>query len=114
MQHGPGDAPEIAILLPHGEHFGPSRAGAIALHVRDVTRASRLQGSIRIYGAALAEPFAGFDYCPLAPAWHGLRGRGLGLAEALRRRLAGRQGVIVEVYNRPNMLAHLAARAPEL
>jgi glycosyltransferase involved in cell wall biosynthesis len=109
-----GGEPEIAILLPHGEQFGPERAGAIALHVRDLSRASRLQERIRIYGAPLAAPFAGFDFRPLAPAWHGLRGRNVGLAEALRRRLRGRAGVLVEVYNRPNMLAHLAARAPDL
>jgi glycosyltransferase involved in cell wall biosynthesis len=114
MAQSPGGAPEIAILLPHGEHFGPERAGAIALHVRDVTRASRLQQRIRIYGAPLDQPFPGFDYRPLTPAWHGLRGRGIGLAEALRRRLDGRRGVLVEVYNRPHMLAHLAARAPGL
>jgi glycosyltransferase involved in cell wall biosynthesis len=108
------DPAEIAILLPHGEHFGPQRAGAIALHVRDVTRASRLRDRIRIYGAPLAEPFAGFDFRPLSPAWHGLRGRNIGLAEALRRQLQGRDDVMVEVYNRPNMLAHLALRTPGL
>lgn len=110
----PRDQPEIAILLPHGECFGPAGAGAIALHVRDTTRASRFKDRIRIYGAPVADPFAGFDYCPLTPAWHGLRGRNVGLAETLLRRLQGRQGVMVEVYNRPNMLAHLAARAPDL
>jgi glycosyltransferase involved in cell wall biosynthesis len=109
-----GNPAEIAILLPHGEHFGPRRAGAIALHVRDVTRASRLRNRIRIYGAPIALPFADFDYRPLSPAWHGLRGRNIGLAEALRRRLQGCDDVMVEVYNRPNMLAHLAARAPGL
>jgi glycosyltransferase involved in cell wall biosynthesis len=108
------DPAEIAILLPHGEQFGPQHAGAIALHVRDVTRASRLRDRIRIYGAPVALPFAGFDYRPLSPAWHGLRGRNIGLAETLRRRLQGRDDVMVEVYNRPNMLAHLAARAPGL
>ena len=109
-----GDPAEIAILLPHGEQFGPERAGAIALHVRDVTRASRLRDHIRIYGAPVAPPFAGFDFRPLSPAWHGLRGRNIGLAEALRRRLEGRDDVMVEVYNRPNMLAHLALRTPGL
>jgi glycosyltransferase involved in cell wall biosynthesis len=106
--------PEILILLPPAEQFGPERAGAIALHVRDVTRASRFRDRIRIFGAAVARPFAGFDFCPLQPAWHGLRGRNVGLAEALRRRLGDRRGVLVEVYNRPNMFAHLAARAPDL
>ena len=48
MARARGDPAEIAILLPHGEHFGPQRAGAIALHVRDVTRASRLRDRIRI------------------------------------------------------------------
>ena len=102
--------PAIAILLPPAEQFGPKRAGAIALHVRDVTRASRFRDRIRIYGAPVERPFEGFDFCPLRPAWHGLRGRNIGLAEALRRRLAGQRAVLVEVYNRPNMFAHLGAR----
>jgi UDP-glucose:(glucosyl)LPS alpha-1,2-glucosyltransferase len=105
-----GALPEIAILLPPAEHFGPEGAGAIALHVRDVTRASRFRDRIRIFGAPVERPFEGFDFCPLRPAWHGLRGRNIGLAEALRRRLAGHPGVLVEVYNRPNMFAHLGAR----
>ncbi|HSA83195.1 MAG TPA: glycosyltransferase family 4 protein [Geminicoccaceae bacterium] len=109
-----GGEPEILILLPHAEQFAPERPGAIALHVRDVTRASRFKDRIRIFGPAVERPFAGFDFCPLQPAWHGLRGRNVGLAEALRRRLPDRQGVLVEVYNRPNMFAHLAARAPDL
>jgi glycosyltransferase involved in cell wall biosynthesis len=106
--------PEILILLPHAEQFGPERAGAVALHVRDVTHASRFRDRIRIFGTAVERPFEGFDFCPLQPAWHGLRGRNIGLAEALRRRLGDRQGVLVEVYNRPNMFAHLAARAADL
>jgi glycosyltransferase involved in cell wall biosynthesis len=102
--------PEIAILLPAAERFGPKGAGAIALHVRDVTRASRWRDRIRIYGAPVERPFAGFDFCPLRPAWHGLRGRNIGFAEALGRRLRRREHVLVEVYNRPNMFTHLAGR----
>jgi glycosyltransferase involved in cell wall biosynthesis len=109
-----GEATEIMILLPHAEQFGPERAGAIALHVRDVTAASRFRDRIRICGAPVARPFAGFDFQPLQPAWHGLRGRNVGLAEQLLRGLRGRRDVLVEVYNRPNMFAHLAARAPDL
>ena len=109
-----GAEPEILILLPPAEQFGPERAGAIALHVRDVTRASRFRDRIRIFGTAVAPPFAGFDFCPLQPAWHGLRGRNIGLAEQLLRRLRDRRDVLVEVYNRPNMFAHVAARAPDL
>ena len=108
------EEPEILILLPHGEQFGPERAGAIALHVRDVTRASRFKDRIRIFGTAVARPFEGFDFHPLQPAWHGLRGRNIGLAEQLLRWVRGRRDVLVEVYNRPNMFAHLAARAPDL
>jgi glycosyltransferase involved in cell wall biosynthesis len=114
MVRAVGGEPEILILLPHAERFGPERAGAIALHVRDVTRASRFRDRIRIFGTAVEQPFAGFDFCPLQPAWHGLRGHNVGQAEALRRCLGDRRGVLVEVYNRPNMFAHLAARAPEL
>ena len=114
MVRAGGGEPEILILLPHAEQFGPERAGAIALHVRDVTRASRFRERIRIFGTAVARPFEGFDFCPLQPAWHGLRGRNIGQAEALRRRLGDPRGVLVEVYNRPNMFAHLAARAPDL
>jgi glycosyltransferase involved in cell wall biosynthesis len=114
MARAAGGEPQILILLPHAEQFGPERAGAVALHVRDVTHASRFRDRIRIFGTAVERPFEGFDFCPLQPAWHGLRGRNIGLAEALRRRLGDRQGVLVEVYNRPNMFAHLAARAPDL
>src|SRR5918994_6715140 len=114
MVRAAGGEPEILILLPHGEQFGPERAGAIALHVRDVTRASRFKDRIRIFGAPVARPFAGFDFCPLQPAWHGPRGPNIGRPEALRGRLGDRQGVLVEVYNRPNMFAHFAARAPDL
>ena len=114
MVRAVGGEPEILILLPHAERFGPERAGAIALHVRDVTRASRFRDRIRIFGTAVEQPFAGFDFCPLQPAWHGLRGHNVGLAETLRRCLGDRRGVLVEVYNRPNMFAHLAARAPDL
>ncbi len=102
--------PKIAILLPAAEQFGPERAGAIALHVRDVTRVSRFRDRIQIFGAPVERPFEGFDFHPLCPAWHGLRGRNIGLAEALRRRLAGHPRGLVEVYNRPNMFAHLALR----
>jgi glycosyltransferase involved in cell wall biosynthesis len=102
--------PEIAILLPAAEQFGPERAGAIALHVRDVSRASRFRDRIRIFGAPVERPFEGLDFRPLRPAWHGLRGRNIGLAEAFRRRLTGRPHALVEIYNRPNMFAHLAAR----
>jgi glycosyltransferase involved in cell wall biosynthesis len=114
MMRAVGGEPEILILLPHAEQFGPERAGAIALHVRDVTRASRFRDRIRIFGTAVERPFPGFDFCPLRPAWHGLRGHNIGQAEALRRCLGERRGVLVEVYNRPNMFAHLAAHAPDL
>ena len=114
MVRARGEVPEIMILLPHAEQFGPERAGAIALHVRDVTAASRFRDRIRICGAPVARPFAGFDFQPLQPAWHGLRGRNVGLAEQLLRGLRGRRDLLVEVYNRPNMFAHLAARAPDL
>ena len=114
MIRATGGEPEILILLPHAEQFGPERAGAIALHVRDATRASRFRDRIRIFGPAVARPFEGFDFHPLQPAWHGLRGRNVGLAEQLLRCLRDRRDVLVEVYNRPNMFAHLAARAPDL
>lgn len=108
------EEPAILILLPHAEQFGPERPGAIALHVRDVTRASRFRDRIRIFGSAVERPFEGFDFHPLQPAWHGLRGRNIGLAERLLRWLRDRRDLLVEVYNRPNMFAHLAARAPGL
>jgi UDP-glucose:(glucosyl)LPS alpha-1,2-glucosyltransferase len=106
--------PSIAILMPYAEHFGAERAGAIALCVRDATAASRFRERIEIVGRPLARPFAGFDYAGLQPAWAGLAGRNLGLAERLLRRLGGRRDVLVEVHNRPKVFHYLALRAPGL
>jgi glycosyltransferase involved in cell wall biosynthesis len=104
----------IAILLPYAEHFDPERAGAIALCVRDATAASRFSDRIRIIGRPLAQPFSGFDYAGLEPAWGGLAGRNLGLAEELLRLLGARRDVLVEVHNRPKVFHYLAMRAPDL
>ena len=106
--------PSIAILLPWTEHFAAERAGAIALCVRDATAASRFRERIRIAGRPLARPFAGFDYAGLEPAWAGLAGHNLGLAEKLLRRLGGQRDVLVEVHNRPKAFHYLALRAPDL
>ena len=107
--------PEIVILLPHGRAV---RAGA-----RRRDRAPRPRRDPReplsgIASGSSAPPSSGRSRASTSarcsPAWHGLRGRNIGLAEQLRRGSRGRQGVLVEVYNRPNMFAHLAARAPDL
>lgn len=107
-------APDIAILLPYAEQFGPHGAGAISLGVRDVTAQSRFKERIRIFGRPVEEPFAGFDFRPLQPVLRPLLGHNLGLAERLRRQLGGRHDLLVELYNRPNMFAYLAARARDL
>lgn len=106
--------PSIAILLPYAEHFGPERAGAIALCVRDATRASRLRERIQIIGRPLARPFSEFAYAGLEPACGGLAGRNLGLAERFLRGLDGRRDILVEVHNRPKVFHYLAMRAPGL
>jgi glycosyltransferase involved in cell wall biosynthesis len=107
-------SPSIAILMPYAEHFAAERAGAIALCVKDATAASRFRERIQIIGRPLAKPLPGFDYVGLEPAWAGLVGRNLGLAERLLRRLGGRRDVLVEVHNRPKVLHYLALRAPDL
>jgi glycosyltransferase involved in cell wall biosynthesis len=107
-------SPSITILLPYAEHFSAGRAGAIALCVRDATAVSRFRDRIRIIGRPLAQPFSGFDYAGLEPAWGGLAGRNLGLAERLLRLLGRRRDVLVEVHNRPKVFRYLAMRAPDL
>jgi glycosyltransferase involved in cell wall biosynthesis len=107
-------SPSIAILMPYAEHFAAERAGAIALCVKDATAASRFRDRIQIVGRSLARPFAGFDYAGLEPAWAGLAGRNLGLAEGLLRRLGSRRDVLVEAHNRPKVFHYLALRAPGL
>jgi UDP-glucose:(glucosyl)LPS alpha-1,2-glucosyltransferase len=106
--------PDIAILLPYGEYFSRERSGAVALCVRDSTSGSRLKDRIRIVGRPLEQPFPDFSYQGLEPAWRGLAGRNLGLAEAFLRTLRRRRDVVVEVHNRPRVFAYLAARAPRL
>jgi UDP-glucose:(glucosyl)LPS alpha-1,2-glucosyltransferase len=107
-------SPGIAILLPEGERFAPEGAGAVALWVRDTSRASRHRAAIRIYGHAVARPFEGLDFRALAPAWGGRLGRNLGLAEGLRRELDARADTLVELHNRPHLVHYLALRAPRL
>lgn len=106
--------PEIAILLPYAEHFGPERAGAVALQVRDGAAASRFRDRIRIYGKPVPTPFAGLDFRPLQPAWQGRLGDHIGLAEQLYREIRGRGEVLVELHNRPNMFRYLAVRSRRL
>jgi glycosyltransferase involved in cell wall biosynthesis len=102
------DEPRIAVLLPYAEGFGPAQAGAIALGVRDITRASRFRHATRIFGRAVEPAFEGLDFRALEPALRPLLNRNLGLAEAFRRALAGSRDVLVELHNRPNMFHYLA------
>lgn len=105
---------DIALLLPYGEYFSRERSGAVALCVRDSTEASRLKDRIEIVGRPLQDPFPGFAYHGLEPAWRGLAGRNLGLAEAFLRTLGHRRYALVEVHNRPKVFVYLAIRAPRL
>ena len=106
--------PEIHVLLPHAEGFGPGHAGAIALGVRDVTRISRYRARTTVFGRPVEPAFDGAGFVPLEPAWPRLLGRNRGLAEAYRRRLAGRRDVLVELHNRPVMANWLTRLAPGL
>ncbi|WP_346896669.1 glycosyltransferase family 4 protein [uncultured Roseibium sp.] len=47
----------IAIVLPRGMHFGPDRATAIDLCVRDFVAHSRYRSTTTVIGEALADPF---------------------------------------------------------
>lgn len=105
--------PEIAVLLPYAEGFGPAAAGAIALTVRDVTEASRFKDRTRVYGRAVDPVFQGLAFQPLQPALRRLLPRNLGLAEAFRRMQTNRP-VLAEVHNRPNMFHYLRRLAPRL
>jgi UDP-glucose:(glucosyl)LPS alpha-1,2-glucosyltransferase len=106
-------APEIAILLPYPEHFGPD-GGAIALNVRDLTAASRYRDVTRIFGRPTARPYPGLDFRPRQPAWPLLLGRNVGLAERVGRELGDRDDLLLEIHNRPNMFRHLARRTGRL
>ncbi len=48
----------IAIVLPRGMHFGPDRATAIDLCVRDFVAHSRYRSTTTVIGEALTDPFA--------------------------------------------------------
>ena len=52
----------IAIVLPRGMHFGPDRATAIDLCVRDFVAHSRYRSSTTVIGEALANPFPNISF----------------------------------------------------
>ncbi|WP_346908208.1 glycosyltransferase family 4 protein [uncultured Roseibium sp.] len=52
----------IAIVLPRGMHFGPDRATAIDLCVRDFVAHSRYRSTTTVIGEALADPFADISF----------------------------------------------------
>ncbi|PTW60423.1 glycosyltransferase involved in cell wall biosynthesis [Breoghania corrubedonensis] len=52
----------VAICLPRKMHFGPARATAIDLCVRDTVAHSRFRDNTIVFGEPVDEPFADIDY----------------------------------------------------
>jgi len=111
--HVPSPAP-VAIVLPAREGFGPDSAGAVALLVERLARATLADPASRfapvVFGTAQARPvFADVPFISVHPSWWPgtVSGRhAAGLVPLLRRM----QPALVEVHNRPAVALRLAAR----
>lgn len=102
-------AAQIAVLLPYKERFCREGAGAVALSVRDTLGRSRFIDRAHVFGRELDDPFLGFAYRGFEPAFAGLFGRNVGLAERLCQNLHPTTRLI-EIHNRPRLILYLRFR----
>ena len=103
-------APRIAVVLPARETFTLNKTGAVALCARDFARFSRFAARIDILGASACE----YDDAPYRrlTGWRRWWRRDRdAYAEAVAEAAAGH--ALIEVQNRPHMMAKLRRRLPE-
>ncbi|MCE2517688.1 MAG: glycosyltransferase family 4 protein [Alphaproteobacteria bacterium] len=108
--------PVIHALLPHKEVFTRRNAGAVAMVMEDMVKASAFGDQIAIFGRPLNDPPILPQYTPLAPRQSWLFGRNIGLARAYLHHLTT-SGVTpdwVEVHGRCQVAAYIAKARPDL
>ena len=103
----------IAIILPPKEGFGPQRAGAVALTIKDLIHYGRMAERCVVYGGEQDGTFEGFRFEGVKPPLFRWRSKTLTYADALAKRLRAAGARVVEVHSRVNIFHHLADRLPE-
>lgn len=104
----------LAILLPRGEAFQNTGAGAVTICVRDALEVSTLARRLRVLGEPVDQPLSEKHFVPLKSApW--LYGRGthryvLGAIRALHEL----KPAYIEVHNRPVYVAALRKAFPDV
>jgi glycosyltransferase involved in cell wall biosynthesis len=107
-----GGAPSVAAVLPLKEGFTPTTAGAVALVLRDILRATADAWDTTVIGRAPpGAPFAPCRYvaAPPSPLWRRVVGVNRAYGLSVRRALRRDPAQLVEVHNRPSLALSLAA-----
>ena len=102
-------ASRIAVILPSRETFTLTKSGAVALCARDFARYSRFAGRIEVLGAGPCE-YDDLSYQRLTGWQRWWRRDRDTYAEAVAEAAAGH--ALIEVQNRPHMMAKLRRRLP--
>lgn len=105
----------VALILPPKERFTAGGAGAVALILRDLARASPPGWRSEVWGAEPGgPPFAGVAFRPVRPtlAQRLLSGRNGAFARAVARALAADPPAVVEAHNRAAVALAIAAALP--
>ena len=107
--------PQIDILLPVKERFGPKNAGAVSGVVHDLILASQTPDLFHVFGHPVETPFDDVSFTPLTPHRAWFHGRNMGLAKAYLNHLDGRPDpALVEVHGRCHVAAHISAIRSDL
>ena len=107
--------PQIDILLPVKERFGPKNAGAVSSVVHDLVSASQTPDIFHVFGHPVDAPFDDVAFTALTPHRAWLHGRNIGLAKAYLKNLEGRpKPALVEVHGRCQVASLIKSGRPEL
>ena len=102
----------IAIILPPKEGFGPARAGAVALTVKDLIEYGSMAERCTVFGGEQDDTFEGIRFEGVGLPRLRWRSKTLSYADALVKRLKALDARVVEVHSRVNIFHHLAERLP--
>lgn len=108
----PAVAPQVAIVLPHREHFSPGSAGALSLLVHRLATWRHGFDPLVIGPPPPTPPFTDVAFHPARATWwpptNGARRYGHAVARLLRASPAA----MIEVHNRPELAMFLARQFP--
>jgi UDP-glucose:(glucosyl)LPS alpha-1,2-glucosyltransferase len=103
--------PQVAVVLPPREGFGPGRTGAIGLLVRRLTRSPGFDTVI--FGGKQDGPiFPCIPFQPVTPSLWPPASTNIRYAAAVADALKKLNPALVEVHNRPEIALTIAARLP--